>query len=99
MNQISEWALRHRYASGVGGVLVLLLAAVTLLNFFAGLPEAKEPAKSLFYNPNPARWEGEATADPLSAAFSVRPLFSSTRRIKVPRLQRHRHPSQWQPPR
>ena len=84
MNQIREWALKHRYASGVGGVLVLLLAAVTLLNFFAGLPEAKEPAKSLFYNPNPARWEGEATADPVSAAFSVRPLFSSTRRIKVP---------------
>ena len=84
MNQISEWVVKHRYASGLCGALVLLLAAVTLLNFFAGLPEAKEPKKSLFYNPNPLRWKREATADPVSTAFSVRPLFSSTRRIKVP---------------
>ena len=75
--------MEHRYASGVGAALLVLLVLVTLLNFFAGLPEAKEPATSLFYNPNPSRWESEATADPVSAEFSVRPLFSSTRRIKV----------------
>ena len=83
MNQIRQWAVEHRYASGVGAALLVLLVLVTLLNFFAGLPEAKEPATSLFYNPNPARWESEATADPVSAEFSVRPLFSSTRRMKV----------------
>ena len=83
MNKIRQWALDRRYVSGLVGVLLLLLLVLTLSNFFSGLPAAKQPASSLFYNPNPSRWESEATSDPVSAAFSVRPLFSSTRRIKV----------------
>ena len=83
MNQISQWARERRYAAGLGAAALALLAGITLLNFFSGLPDAKEPANSLFYNPNASRWEGGATTDPVSAAFSVRPLFSSTRRIKV----------------
>jgi len=83
MNQVRQWAMAHRYVAGLGGALLVLLLIVTLSNFFSGLPAAKQPASSLFYNPNPERWESEATVDPVSAAFSVRPLFSSTRRIKV----------------
>ena len=83
MNQVRQWAMAHRNVAGLGGALLVLLFIVTLSNFFSGLPAAKQPASSLFYNPNPERWESEATVDPVSAAFSVRPLFSSTRRIKV----------------
>ena len=84
MNELKQWASEHRYASYVEAGLLLLLLVVTLTNFFSGLPEARQPAPSMFYNPNLSRWDSTGDDQEAAGAFSDRPLFSSTRRIKVP---------------
>ena len=84
MNSAKRWAHSHRYAAGAAAGVLVMLTGVTLINFFSGLPEAKEPPASLFYNPDPARWGGAEEQPQTFPAFSERPLFSSTRRVKVP---------------
>ena len=84
MNELKQWAAEHRYASYVVAGLLLMLLAVTLTNFFSGLPEARQPAQSMFYNPNLSRWDSTGDDQEAAGAFSDRPLFSSTRRVKVP---------------
>lgn len=84
MNSFKRWAHSHRYAAGAAAGVLVILTGVTLANFFSGLPEAKEPPASLFYNPDPTRWGGAEEQPRTFPAFSERPLFSSTRRVKVP---------------
>jgi len=58
------------------------LLLLTLWNLFSGVPEAKAPAESVFYNPSLERWGG--ATEPKIGAFSDRPLFSQSRRPDPP---------------
>ena len=73
----------HRRASfALAGVLLILLL-VAVSNMFAGLPDPRQPASDLFDNPDPASWTLQGESSEALTAFSERPLFSATRRIKV----------------
>ena len=84
MNRLKQWAAENRFVARGGSALVLVLILSALYSLLSPLPGAKAPNPSLFYNPDSETFE--AASDPVdaAAAFSERPLFSSTRRIKIP---------------
>ena len=74
----------HR-RSGVtlAGVLAILLL-ITVSNLFSGLPDPRQPSSDLFVNPDETSWTSLDEINETYTAFAERPLFSATRRIKVP---------------
>ena len=75
---------KHRHASvTLAGVLAILLL-ITVSNLFSGLPDPRQPSSDLFVNPDETSWTSLDDINETYTAFAERPLFSATRRIKVP---------------
>ena len=74
----------HRHVSvTLAGVLAILLL-ITVSNLFSGLPDPRQPSSDLFVNPDETSWTSLDDINETYTAFAERPLFSATRRIKVP---------------
>lgn len=83
MNTIKRLLIEYRRASiALAGVLLTLML-ITVSNLFSGLPEPRQPSPDLFANPDETGWTPQDEANGAFTAFSERPLFSATRRIKV----------------
>ena len=83
MNTIKRLLIEYRRASiALAGVLLTLML-ITVSNLFSGLPEPRQPSPDLFANPDETSWTPQDETNGAFTAFSERPLFSATRRMKV----------------
>lgn len=78
-----EWARDNTPLAVVMSAAVLILLGITATNLLAGMPEPKAPAAELLSVPDASRWDQSSPVVTETSAFADRPLFSSTRRIKV----------------
>lgn len=83
MNAINRFASQRRPLEIVLAASGLLFLGMTLSNLFAGMPDPRAPAAELLAVPDASSWRERAPQASGSGAFADRPLFSSTRRIKV----------------
>ena len=75
--------VEYRRASVTLAGVLLILLLITVSNLFSGLPEPRQPSPDLFANPDETSWRPQNETNVAFTAFSERPLFSATRRIKV----------------
>ena len=83
MNAIKKLASQHKPLAIGLAVFGLLVLGMTLSNLYAGMPDPRAPAAELLAIPDASSLRESAPKAPSSGAFADRPLFSSTRRIKV----------------
>lgn len=75
---------KHRRAGVSLACVLVIFLLITVSNLFSGLPDPKQPSSDLFVNPDETSWTSLDDINETYTAFAERPLFSATRRIKVP---------------
>lgn len=83
MNTIKRLCAEYRRVSATLAAVLLVLLLVTVSNLFSGLPHPKRPSPDLFASPDGTSWTLQNETNGVFTAFSERPLFSATRRIRV----------------